>query len=234
MARLPRLILPGHPHLLTQEARAGQVVFLDDEDRRHYLGALLESSRTCAVTLHAYALLEDRVMLLATPATADALGRFMQRVGRRYAGEFNRRHAHAGSLWAGRYRVALVDPRSAVLACMRFVEQAPQRAGLVADAAQWPWSSAAQHLGQALQGSLTVRHAAYWQLGNTPFAREAVYGQQLAEPLTEREVQALEAALRGGWPIGTEAFCATVADTARRPVRPGARGRPRRVANRVA
>lgn len=227
MARLPRLILPAHPHLLTQEARAGQAVFVDDEDRRHYLGALLESSRACGVALHAYALLDDRVVLLATPSTADALGRFMQRVGRRYVGEFNQRHARDGALWAGRYRTALVDPQSAVLACMRFVDQAPQRAGLVADAAQWPWSSAPQHLGR-VQGSLIVHHEAYWKLGNTPFAREAAYARHLAELLAEEEIRGLEAALRGGWPVGSDAFGAAIASVVQRPVRPGVRGRPRR------
>jgi putative transposase len=109
MARLPRLDLADRLHLVIQRGRAGHPVFVDDDDRRRYIGALLESSRECAVAVHAYVLMDDHVILLATPAQATSLARFMQAVGRRYVKAFNRRHARAGALWEGRYRTTVVD-----------------------------------------------------------------------------------------------------------------------------
>jgi putative transposase len=229
MARLSRLSVAGQPHLVIQAGRAGQPVFLEDDDRRAYLGALLESSRASGVALHAYALVDDGVCLLATPATADALGRFMQRLGRRYVGAFNRRHGKAGSPWAGRYQSAVVDPHSHVLLSMRMIEQAPLRRGLVAQAIDWPWSSAAHHAGRA-GNSLVREHEAYWRLGNTPFEREAAYRREIAVALTEAERVALLSAARRGWPIGSARVLAAVGAESRRPVQAQARGRPRRPA----
>ena len=227
MARLPRLDLTGHLHLVIQRGRDTRPVFVDDGDRRRYLAALLESSRESRVAVHAYALMDDYVLLLATPPEPMSLARFMQAVGRRYVKAFNRRHARTGPLWEGRYRTTVVDPASHLLACICLVEQAPLRAGLVARASDWPWSSAAHHAGRKADAVVT-EHAAYWQLGNTPFEREARYAHDSAVPLVDHDVQTLLAAARHGWPVGSDAFLDSVARTTGRPLRPRHRGRPRR------
>ena len=228
MARLSRLCVAGQPHLVIQAGRAGQSVFIDDDDRRAYLGALLESSRASDVALHAYALVDDGVSLLATPATAEALGRFMQRLGRRYVGVFNWRHGRVGSPWAGRYQSAVVDPQSRALLSMRMIEQAPLRRGLVMRAIDWPWSSAAQHAGRVAAGSLVREIEAYWRLGNTPFEREAAYLEQLDVALTAGEVEMLAGAARGGWSVGSAQFLELVRSASRRSVQARPRGRPPR------
>jgi len=226
MARLPRLDLAGHLHLVIQRARDGQRAFVDDDDRRRYLGAMLESARECAVAVHAYALMDTEVLLLATPAETASLARFMQGLGRRYVKAFNHRHGRSGALWEGRYRTTVVDPASHLLACIRLVEQAPMRAGLVTRTGDWPWSSAAHHAGQKADPIVT-EHTAYWQLGNTPFEREARYARESAVLLTDLETERLLAAARHGWPIGSDVFLHALRRTTDRPVQPRPRGRPK-------
>lgn len=226
MARLPRLDLADRLHLVIQRGRAGQPVFVGDDDRRRYLGALLESSRECAVAVHAYALMDDGVLLLATPVRANAIACCMQAVGRRYVKAFNHRHGRRGALWEGRYRTTVVDPASQLLACIRLIEQAPLRQGLVAQASEWPWSSAAHHAGRR-RDALVTEHAAYWQLGNTPFEREARYLGESAIRLPDPEAENLLAAARHGWPVGPAAFFQSLAEATPRPLRPRPRGRPR-------
>jgi putative transposase len=226
MARLPRLDLADHLHLMLQRGRDAQPIFVDDEDRRRYLAALIESSREFAVAVHAYALMDDQVLLLATPPEPASLGRFMQAVGRRYVKAFNRRHARRGPLWEGRYRATVVDPTSHLMACIRLVEQAPLRQSLAMRTQDWPWSSAAHHAGQR-RDALVTEHAAYWQLGNTPFEREARHLRESGVMLTEAESQALLAAASHGWPVGSDAFLRALAHATDRPVRPRPRGRPR-------
>ena len=226
MARLPRLDLAGHLHLVIQLARDGHRAFVDDDDRRRYLGAMLESARECAVAVHAYALMDTEVLLLATPAETASLARFMQGLGRRYVKAFNHRHGRNGALWEGRYRTTVVDPASHLLACIRLVEQAPMRAGLAARTSDWPWSSAAHHAGRKADPIVT-EHTAYWQLGNTPFEREARYARESAVLLTDQEVERLLMAARHGWPIGSDAFLQALRRTTDRPVQPRPRGRPK-------
>lgn len=225
MARLPRLDLAGHLHLVIQRGRDEHPVFVDDDDRRRYLGAMLDSSRECAVAVHAYALMSDQVLLLATPREPTSLARFMQALGRRYVKAFNHRHARRGALWEGRYRTTIVDPASHLLTCIRLIEQAPVRQGLVARTSDWPWSSAPHHAGQKADSVIT-EHVAYWQLGNTPFEREARYALESAVLLGDQELQQLLGAARHGWPVGSEAFLAALAKHTDRPIRPRPRGRP--------
>lgn len=227
MARLPRLDLAGHLHLVMQHSRDARPVFVDDDDRRRYLAALLESSREFQVAVHAYVLMDDVVMLLATPPQPSSLARFMQAVGRRYVKAFNRRHGRTGPLWEGRYRTTIIEPAPHLLACILVVEQAPLREGLAAHPSDWPWSSAAHHAGRKADAIVT-EHAAYWQSGNTPFEREARHARDSAVPIADRDVNALLEAARHGWPVGSDAFLAELERQTGRAVRPRPRGRPKR------
>ncbi len=226
MARLPRLTLAGQVHLVVLQCRAGQSMFVDDEDRRRYGGALLESSREHAVAVHAYALLDDQVLLLVSAPEPASLGRFMQAVGRRYVRPFNRRHARTGALWDGRFRSAVIDPASFLLECMRLIEQAPVRRGWVSQANDWVWSSAAHHAGRKAD-SIVTEHVGYWQLGNTPFERQAHHVRALGVMLADDTVAKLLVAARHGWPVGSAVFLRALAEATDRPVQRRPRGRPR-------
>jgi putative transposase len=228
MARLSRLEVVGQPHLVIQRGAGGCAVFVDDADRRDYLEALAASARTCGVAIHAYALTDDSIFLLATPSGPGALGSCMQRLGRRYVAAFNRRHARTGSLWAGRFGAAPIEPERYLLACMKFVEQAPVRCGAVAEPQGWRWSSARHHAGLEPNSWIT-EHSVYWSTGNTPFEREARYDRELRRPIGDTMAAELGGAVRRGWPLGSAAFVAAIAGEGRsRPLQPRPRGRPRR------
>lgn len=227
MARLPRLAVPGLPHYLVQRGHNQQPVFLDDEDRRAYLAALGESAATQKVALLAFALLDDQVHLLVLPPQAEALGRLLQSLGRRYGAGFNRRHGRSGTLWEGRYRATVLEPARHLLDAMRAVEQAPLRAGLTAQAGDWPWSSAAHHLGRTRLGWMSDPPA-YWSLGNTPFERELAWQRLLDEPLAPALCEPLLLAVHKGWAFGSGTFIAALGSAVARPLLPRPRGRPRR------
>jgi REP element-mobilizing transposase RayT len=53
----------------------------------------------------------------------------------------NRRHRRSGHLFQGRYKAILVDADTYLLELARYVVLNPVRAGMVADAGDWPWSS---------------------------------------------------------------------------------------------
>jgi len=228
MARLPRLVLPGQPHHLIQHGHNRQPVFLDDEDRRAWLDALREASALHRVALHAWLLMDDHVHLVLTPGTAEGLARMMQTIGRRYVVAFNRRHGRTGTLWAGRYRVAPVEAPEWLLACMQYIDAHPVRAARVNDAGDWPWSSAAHHLGRR-RDPLVQDPPAWWALGNTPFDREAAYQRRCAQPPEPDFTAAIEAATYKGWALGPEAFQTGLAKLTPRRLQPARRGRPPRL-----
>jgi putative transposase len=221
MARLARLVLAGQAHYIIQRGHSGQRVFADDADRQQFMAALREASAAERVQLHAYALLDAEVHLLATPETAPALSRMMQALGRRYVSAYNRRHHRTGTLWDGRFRCAVVEPGAARLDVLRLID------GLVADPGA---TGAGTRTGGALDGRL-LNTPEYWQLGNTPFEREAAYRTLLAAGVPEERRHALQQAALGGWVAGRASFAVQLEATLQRPARPRAPGRPRRVAS---
>ena len=227
MARLARLSVADHAHLVLLRGHSGQPVFRDDIDRTTFLSALQTACSIERVALHAYALLPDRVWLLCTPMSAQAVGRAMQALGRRFSATFNRRHQRSGGVWDGRYRAAVVEDGAPLLEAMVFVDQAPVRAGLAATALSATWSSARQHVGIAAEFVLTDA-AAYWALGNTPFDRYAAYRAMLDEPLDQSHAAHLAGATQRGWAVGSAAFLEVLHLTSVRAVIPRPRGRPRR------
>jgi putative transposase len=221
------LAVPGHPHHLLIRGNNQQPIFVDDQDRQRLLEHLAEALRSLPLTLHAYVLMPNHVHLLATPQAADTLGRAAQSLGRRYVGYFNARHGRSGTLWEGRYRAHVVGGQEEVLRCMRFIESNPQRSGLAAGLFEPAWSSLAHHLG-ALRDPLIAEPAAYWQLGNTPFEREAAYRAWMEQGIGPAEARRIVSALIGGRPLGGPAFVADLEKQLGRTLTPRPRGRPRK------
>ncbi|MED5622204.1 transposase [Ideonella sp. BN130291] len=227
MARLPRLCIAGELHHLIQRGHNRQAVFVDDADRQLFLVALRDAAHEHGVAVHAYALLDSEVRLLATPATQQSLSKALQAVGRRYVAAFNRRHGRTGTLWEGRFRGAVIESERYFIPALCQLETAPVDAGLAPSAALWPWSSAGHHLGLA-RSPLVTEHRLYWALGNTPFDREAAYRRALEQGVTSADGAALLEAMLKSWAIGSPAFLARLADMTPRPLSARQRGRPRK------
>jgi putative transposase len=220
MARLARLCIPGHPHLVQQRGHNGQPVFIDEADIRGFLRMLVEAAKANGVAVHAYGLAAGEVHLLATPATADSLSRLMQAIGRQHGQAFNRRHGRSGSLWDGRFRTAPIDGEQHLLAAMRYVESA------VPDLRA---SSASHHLGQAID-PVVSDHSLYWALGNTPFDREVKYRTWFEQGASSAEAERFRRAVTQGWPLGEASFIDSLSQVTTRRLAARPRGRPPKTA----
>jgi putative transposase len=228
MARLPRLTAPGLPHHLIQRGNNRQSIFVDEADCVSYLRELAELADGHGLAIHAYVLMPNHVHLLATPAERETLPRVMQALGRRYVRRFNDRHGRTGTLWEGRYRSTLIEIDRYLLACMRYVEMNPVRAGLVNEPGHYRWSSHAHHVGLRVDPLIT-EHAVYWALGNTPFERQVAYRRLFEGGQEAGEVEAIRYATHRGWALGQDAFVESVSQNAGRRAAPRQAGRPRKV-----
>ncbi|NVD71493.1 transposase [Duganella sp. BJB1802] len=225
MARLPRLIVPGQPHHVIQTGNNNQPIFRETEDYQAFLGWLRTAAKNYKVAVHAYVLMPDHLHLLVTPADEEGLGQMMQWIGRYYVPYFNQKYGRSGTLWNGRYKTSLIDAEQYFMSCSRYIEFNPVRNGMVGRAEDYPWSSYPHHAGLRSDG-LIVDHPKFWELGNTPFQREAAY-IALAEPaLSEEEITLISKALLKGWPLGTEQFKTALQHKVKRQVLPAKRGRP--------
>ena len=227
MARRPRQAVTALPHHVLLRGHNRQAVFVDDTDHRQYLVWLHEASLAHGLSIHAYLLMDAQVQLVATPERDDALSLAMQAVGRRYVRWFNQRHGRSGTLWEGRFRSSLVEPERWLLACQRHIEAGPVRAGRVASAADWPWSSHRHHAGLGVD-PLVRPHPTVWALGNTPFERESAYRRLFDELVSQSEYEWLQACLMRGIPTASADFQRRLEASLGLRLLPRPAGRPRR------
>lgn len=233
MARQPRLILPNQPHLIIQRGNDNQTIFRDDDDHERFLGWLKECARFYKVAVHAWVLMPDHVIILATPVDETGLALMMQKVGRYYVPWFNSRHGRTGTLFQGRFRTSVVDAAQYLLACSRYIELAPVQARLASAPHEYRWSSYAHHAG-IRPDPLVTEHMLYWGLGNTPFQREAAYIEFVQQGYGSDEGELIGTALGKGWPVGSHAFKAELEARTKRQILPAKRGRPFKVKDAAA
>jgi len=225
MARLPRLSVPGYPHHVIQRGNNRQAIFSTPADYRLLLNLLDENAKKFDVAVHAYVLMSNHFHLLATPETQDGLPKMMQAVGRRYVRYFNDAQGRTGTLWEGRYKSTLIQTDRYLMACMGYIDLNPVRGGLVAQARDYPWSSHGHYIGQQAD-RLIIPHALYWELGNTPFAREAAYAELVNTGVSVDQQQALTKATLSGWALGEADFVNDLQKKTERRVNKVGAGRP--------
>ena len=73
MARMPRLVVPGYPHHVTQRGNRRQRTFFTEDDYRHYIALVSESAREAETEIWAHCLMPNHVHLVMVPSTEDGL-----------------------------------------------------------------------------------------------------------------------------------------------------------------
>ena len=145
MARLARFSVIGYPHQVTQRGNYEQPVFEEEADFRRYLGWLRSYADRYKIEVWAYCLMPNHVHYVCIPKAEDALSRGFNALHMKYAQYFHGKKRVTGHLWKGRFLSCMLDVQS-VFEEVRFIENDPVRAGLVAMAEEYPWSSARAHV----------------------------------------------------------------------------------------
>ena len=170
-----------------------------------YLSHLRQLSAKYDCAVHAYCLMTNHVHLLLSPGTQDSCTALMRDLARRYVPYFNRRQHRIGTLWEGRFRSCIVESARYVLACYRYIELNPVRAGLVGHPTAYLWSSHAANSGARQDPSLAP-HAEFKALGANAESRHAAYRALFAQEVDHDSVEAIREATNGGYPLVSDKF----------------------------
>ena len=198
-----------------------QQVFFTDDDRIFYLETLAEQSRRYRLVIHGYCLMTNHVHVIATPLTASSLAKAIGRAHTVYSQTINEKHGRAGHLWQERFFSCAMDEDHTITA-LAYAECNPERAGLVALAWEYPWSSAAAHCGgDDPTGLLDLRS---WRQQWEPGTWRAM----LAGGVDPLRVEGIRGRTRSGRPLGSESFVTRLEEKLDRALRPMQIGRPRK------
>lgn len=175
--------------------------------------------------VHAYVLMTNHVHLLITPTHADSASLMMKHLGQRYVQYINRTYQRTGTLWEGRFRSCLAQDERYALACYRYIELNPVRAGMAEHPADYVWSSYRAN-GQGETNLVITPHEQYIALGNSRQERQRVYRDLFRGHMEPSLVKEIRAATNGNYVLGNDRFRDEVATILGKRVSPGLPGRP--------
>ena len=194
MPRAARVVVPDMALHVTQRGHNRGPCFFRDVDFETYLRLLAYFSRRHACTVHAYCLMTNHVHLLITPRAEDSCAQMMKSLGQLYTQRVNKERARSGSLWEGRFHSCPVATERYALACYRYIELNPVRAGMVNHARDYRWSSYRANAEGEVDG-VTEPHPAY----PGPSDYRSVFESELEDNL----VNDIRKATKGGYLVGS-------------------------------
>ena len=148
MPRQARVIVPGFPHHIVQRGHNRQPVFVERRDYEYYLANLREWKQVYELEVFSYCLMTNHVHLVVQANdNVTAIPQLMKRLAGRQTRFVNALEKRSGSLWEGRYKISPIDTDAYLLACCRYVELNPVKAGMVEKAKAYEWSSYSARVG---------------------------------------------------------------------------------------
>jgi len=221
MPRPLRFAPAGWPLHVWCRGNRQQDIFCDDADRRRYLALMIRHCQENGSEILAYCLMRNHVHLILQPSKDDGLTRTMHRINSEYAQAMHQKMQVAGHFWQGRFGASVMDDRY-LWTALRYVELNPVRVGIAVNAEQWPWSSAAAHVGSGPWPNWLAREP-FCSRRSTDDWRLA-----LANPVLEPQRGELRQAIRRNRPLAARELLLQWESEYGIQLRPRDNGRPKR------
>jgi len=196
VGRSPRILVPGFPHHVVQRGHNRDAVFVETGDYEYYLENLIHWKTHFHVGVYAYCLMTNHVHLVLVPfANGDGISGLMRRLSARQGRRVNRLEDRIGSLWSGRFKSSVIDSDRYLLACLRYVELNPVRAGMAARPEDYRWSSYAQRVG-LIGDSWLDCDPVISAMGETSAERHQAYALYVQDSIPDAENDLIRDAVR--------------------------------------
>ena len=141
MPRSARALPGGLCYHVINRGNGRARVFHGEADYREFLKLMAAACERLPLRLLAYCLMPNHVHFVLWPQEDGEVSRWMQWLMTTQVRRHHRRHGSDGHLWQGRFKAFPIQRDAHLLSVLRYVERNPLRAGLVARAEDWPWSS---------------------------------------------------------------------------------------------
>lgn len=206
MPRMARIVVPHYPHHVLHRGINGFPVFARADYCRAYLEHLAQCKAELGLRVLAWCLMPDHVRLIVQPGDEPGhLGQMMKFLAGRHSQLLNGLSGRRGRVWEGRFRSAPIQTERYLLACMRYVETSPVRAGMVDGAERYAWSSVRERRPGQDHRVLDIEDY-YMACADHADARYTRYVRWLSVPATDAENYFFGWSVRSGTPCGSSAF----------------------------
>ena len=176
MPRIARNVTSDIPYHIIHRGNNRQKIFFCDDDYKYFLSLIKEARKKYRCKLYSYVLMSNHIhLLLESPRVSENLAKYIKLIAQKYAQYINKIHKRTGTLWEGRFKSSPVSKDNYLLACSRYIEMNPVRAGIVKEPKDYKWSSYRYKIGQEKADTLLDLDPLYMSLGKDAIERQKNY-----------------------------------------------------------
>jgi putative transposase len=161
-------------------------IFHSEQDFHHYLRLIKEYSYSFGVKIYHWVLMPNHYHLLLELDVPENLSIMMAGLNRAYTHYYHATYHTAGYLWQGRFKSQPVEKERYLIACGRYIERNPVRAGMVLEAYEYPYSSARFYCTGQSDG-ITTEDPAFCEFGRDIMEKQNSYKEFLRKFDSEEE-----------------------------------------------
>jgi len=200
MPRIPRVAPAGFVYHVFNRANGRLRLFRKEADFLAFEEVMLQAHQRHPIPILAWCIMSNHWHFVVRPRREGELSRFFGYLGLTHAARWQTAHnaVGMGHVYQGRFKNFMVQQDAHLLTVLRYVERNPLRAGAVARAQDWRWSS----LHVRLHGPQEMRRL----LSDWPIDRPRDWTRLVNEPQTQAEVDAIQTATQRGRPLGSPSW----------------------------
>jgi len=194
MPRTARAIVGGYCYHVINRGNNHARVFHDYADYAAFVALVIETQRRLTMPVLAACLMPNHLHLVVRPVGDGDLARWTHRLFTTHVRRHHLKYQTSGRLWQGRFKAFLIQEDHHLITVMRYVERNALRAGLVARAENWRWSS--------LRWRMTQNKGI--ELARSPVAMPEGWVNYVNERQTPAELESIRTCIQRQRPYGAE------------------------------
>jgi putative transposase len=176
MGRPLRLKAPQVTYHITSRTNGRRLFLRKKQDQKALCKILKRTLLKHAVIIYAFSPMNNHFhMLIRIEKNAD-LSQFMCEFKSYYSKYFNKKYKTCGHFWGDRFKSTIVQDDRHALACLRYIDRNPVKAGLVDHPAKWSYNSFHSYAYGKNHPLLPLQpHPTYLALAKSRAKRHVIY-----------------------------------------------------------
>lgn len=138
----------GNIFHIYNKAVSNEKLFRDESDYIFFLRRLKESMKKIDVSIIAYCLMPDHFHFLIRQESDNPIYSLFNSMFSSYVQNFNKKHNRKGRIFQSHLQHILVESDQYLIYLCQYIHYNPVKAGLVADAKDWPYSNYLEWIGK--------------------------------------------------------------------------------------
>ncbi|MCD4812427.1 transposase [bacterium] len=181
MGRLLRLKAPNLTYHITSRTNGKRLFIKKSKDRKALCRILQRIKLKYAAKIYGFTPMGNHFHLIIKTEEKSDISSFMCEFKTAYAKYYNTKYMISGHFWGDRFRSTIIAEDNHMLACLRYIDRNPVKAGIVDYPEKYGCSSYACYaFGKSHEAINIDHHPTYLQLSGDEKTRQRLYREYVA------------------------------------------------------